>query len=112
MAQFTPQSVPTPSSSEQAKGFILLEVLVAMSLVTSSWIALGNTYQQMVLRWGQLQERRVQMKHTLDQYELALLTQAHSKNPSHQSRKLSHESTRMSRRSRPISHVSGTPHQK
>lgn len=112
MAQFIPQSVSTPSSSEQANGFILLEVLVAMSLVTSSWVVLGDTYQQMVLRWGQLQEQRVQMKHTLDQYELALLTHAQSKNLSHQPRKSLHESTRMSRRSRPIPHVSGTPHQK
>jgi type II secretory pathway pseudopilin PulG len=97
---------------EQSNGFILLEVLVAMSLVTSSWMALGNTYQQMVLRLGQLQEQRVQMKQSLDQHELALLATAQSKKLSHRSRKQLHESTGMSRRSRPISHIGRTPHQK
>jgi hypothetical protein len=117
MAQLILQSAPTPGSSKQANGFILLEVLVAMSLVASSWMALGNTYQKMVLRLGQLQEQRVQMKHALDQHELELLTIAQSKNfnPknfSHQSRKSSHEPTGMSRRSRPISHIGRTSHQK
>ncbi|MBU3621175.1 hypothetical protein [Polynucleobacter sp. CS-Odin-A6] len=106
MAQLFLQSVlnPTSPTSDQANGFILLEVLVAMSLVASSWMTLGNTYQQMVLRLGQLQEQRVQMKQTLDQHELALIT--------HQPRKSSHESTGMSRRSRPISSAGGATHQK
>jgi type II secretory pathway pseudopilin PulG len=112
MAKLILQSAPTPGSSKQSNGFILLEVLVAMSLVTSSWMALGNTYQQMVLRLGQLQEQRVQMKQSLDQHELALLATAQSKNFSHQSRKSSHEPTGMSRRSRPISHIGRTPYQK
>jgi Tfp pilus assembly protein PilV len=112
MTQFILQSVSTTSSSEQASGFILLEVLVAMSLVASSWMTLGNTYQQMVLRLGQSQEQRVQMKHMLDQHELSLIASAHSKNFSHQSGKSIHESTGMSRRSRPISRIGEPPHQK
>jgi Tfp pilus assembly protein PilV len=112
MTQFTLQSALTPNSSEQADGFILLEVLVAMSLVTSSWMALGNTYQKMALRSGQLQEQRMQMKQAMDQHELALLTQAQSKNPNHQARKSLHESTGVSRRSRPISNTSRASHQK
>jgi type II secretory pathway pseudopilin PulG len=112
MAQFIPQSPHTPGLLEHANGFILLEVLVTMSLVASSWMTLGNTYQQMVLRLGQLQEQRVQMKQELDQHELALLNAAQSKNLSHQSRKSLHESAGMSRRSRLISVTGRTPHQK
>jgi type II secretory pathway pseudopilin PulG len=112
MAQFVPQSVHIPGLLNQANGFILLEVLVAMSLVTTSWIVLGNTYQQMVLRLGQLQEQRAQMKQVLDQHELALLTMAQSKNLSHHPRKSLNESSRMSRRSGPISSISGASKKK
>jgi hypothetical protein len=111
MTQLILQSARNPSS-EQVNGFILLEVLVAMSLVTSSWMALGNAYQQMVLKLGQLQEQRVKMKQALDQHELALFAKSQSQNLSQQSRKSLHESTGVSRRSRPISSIGRTSHQK
>jgi len=112
MTPFIQQSKRTYSLLKQANGFILLEILVAMGLVTGSWMVLGGVYQQMVLRLGQLQEQRMQMKQELNQHELALLTAAQSKNLSHQSRKLLHESSGMPRRSRPISIVNGTSHKK
>jgi Tfp pilus assembly protein PilV len=51
----------------QAKGFILFEVLIAMGLVTASWIALSNSCQHQILRLGQLQEQREKMKKEVDQ---------------------------------------------
>jgi len=112
MAEFIPQSPLIPNPLQLANGFILLEVLVAMSIVTGSWMALGNTYQQMVLRLGQLQEQREQMKQALDQHELALVNASQSKNQRHQARKSLHESTGMSRRSRPVSRIDRASHQK
>ncbi|CAM3659405.1 hypothetical protein [Polynucleobacter brandtiae] len=56
-----------------ANGFILLEVLVAMSLVASSWVALGATYQQLALRLAIVQEQRAQMKKALDEHEINTL---------------------------------------
>ncbi|QWE28954.1 prepilin-type N-terminal cleavage/methylation domain-containing protein [Polynucleobacter sp. AM-7D1] len=55
----------------QANGFVLLEVLVAMSLIATSWISLGNTYQKLVLVMGQLGARRLQIHQELDQHEIA-----------------------------------------
>jgi type II secretory pathway pseudopilin PulG len=73
--------------TQQANGFILLEMLVAMSLVMTSWIALENTFQHMILRLGQLQEKRVQMKLELDQYELSLFTNRQESKDSHRLKK-------------------------
>ena len=55
----------------QSHGFVLLEVLVAMTLVVTSWISLGNTYQKLVLSMGQLREKRVQIHQELDQQEIS-----------------------------------------
>lgn len=55
----------------QSHGFALLEVLVAMTLVVTSWISLGNTYQKLVLSMGQLREKRVQIHQELDQHEIS-----------------------------------------
>jgi type II secretory pathway component PulJ len=63
----------TPEKLVHANGFILLEILVAMSLVASSWIALGATYQQLALRLAIVQEQRVQMKKALDEHEINAL---------------------------------------
>jgi type II secretory pathway component PulJ len=63
----------TPEKPIYANGFILLEVLVAMSLVASSWVALGATYQQLALRLAIVQEQRVQVKKALDEHEINTL---------------------------------------
>jgi hypothetical protein len=65
----------------QANGFILLEVLVAMSLVASSWIGLSNTFQGMILRLGQLQQKRVELRKEMDRHELSILNAAQLNNP-------------------------------
>ena len=88
--------------SRKANGFILLEVLVAMGLVATSWMTLGDVYQSQILRLGQLQERRSQIKKEVDQHEFSLFTTIQTNNTMQVSRKLRNESAGMSRRSHPI----------
>jgi hypothetical protein len=83
-----------PIKHVKAGGFILLEVLVAMSLVVSSWMAIGNHFQELGLRWGQLQEKRVQINGEADQFERSVLMQTTQK------RGVINESTRVLGRSR------------
>jgi hypothetical protein len=99
-------------SNTKVNGFILLEALVVMSLVASSWIGLSNVYQGMILRLGQLQEKRVELRKEMDRHELAILAAAQLNNPNQTSRKLADESIGMSRRSRPISSLGRTTHKK
>ena len=63
-------------SNAKPNGFILLEVLVAMSLVASSWMGLSNIFQGMILRLGQLQEKRVELRKEMDKHEFAILATA------------------------------------
>jgi hypothetical protein len=86
--------------------------LVAMSLVASSWMALTNTYQGMILRLGQLQEKRVELRKEMDRHELAILTATQLSNSKPASRKLADESIGMSRRSHPIVSSSRASNQK
>lgn len=83
-----------------------------MSLVASSWIGSSNTYQGMILRLGQLQEKRVELRKEMDQYELSILNAAQLNNSYQISRKPADESIGVSRRSRPIPSLSRTTHQK
>jgi hypothetical protein len=106
---------PAASTSGQVEGvsgFILLEVLVALSLVVSSWMVLGNTYQQMLLQLSQLQAQKERIKKEIDQHEIALLISVQPQNVSQQLRKSLNESVGMPRRSRPISDIGGAAHQK
>jgi type II secretory pathway component PulJ len=96
----------------QANGFILLEVLLAMSLVASSWMALSNTYQGMILRLGQLQEKRVALRKEMNGHELGVLSATQLNNLNQISRKLADESIGVPRRSRLISSPSRTTHKK
>jgi type II secretory pathway pseudopilin PulG len=101
-----------PQSNAKPNGFILLEVLVAMSLVASSWVGLSNTYQGMILRLGQLEEKRVELRKEMDRHELAILTAAQLNNSNLISRKLVDEPIGMSRRPRPLPGLGRTTHQK
>jgi type II secretory pathway pseudopilin PulG len=98
--------------NQAANGFILLEVLVAMGLVTGSWMGLSNTYQGMILRLDQLQKKRVELRKEIDQHELAVLTATQPNNSKPVSRKLVDESIGVSRRPRPIFSLGGTAHKK
>ena len=112
MPSFTQKLIVIHELAGQPKGFILLEVLIAMGLVATSWMALGNTYQYQILRLGQLQEQREQIKKEVDQHEILVFTSTRSSNTSTASRKLVNESIGMSRRSRPVSSVGRTINKK
>ena len=83
-----------------------------MSLVASIWVGLSNTYQGMVLRLGQLQEKKAELRRQMDRHELSILAAAQLNNPNQTSRKLADESIGMSRRSRPLLSLGRTTHQK
>ena len=83
-----------------------------MGLVASSWMALSNTYQEMILRLGQTEERGVALKKVMDQHELAILTAAQFSNSNQVPRKLADESPGMSRRTRPVPGISSATHKK
>ena len=83
-----------------------------MSLVASSWMGLSNNYQGMILRLGQLQEKRAELRKEMDRHELAILTAAHLNHSNQIARKLADESIGMSRRSRPISNSNRSTHKK
>ncbi|WP_215380638.1 type IV pilus modification PilV family protein [Polynucleobacter paludilacus] len=55
----------------KANGFILLEVLIAMSLIAGAWMGLANQYQVMAMRFVQSQERRIQIQEQMNQFEIA-----------------------------------------
>lgn len=108
MPESIQKSIIVTELGGQAKGFILFEVLIAMGLVTTSWIALGNSYQYQILRLGQLQEQRVKMKKEVDQHEISVFSAPRLNNTNPVSRKLANESIGVSRRSRPISSIGRT----
>ena len=112
MSKFTQGSIAVSRLGRPAEGFILLEVLVAMGLVVSSWMALGNSYQHLILRLGQIQEQRAQIKKELDQHELAIFATMQSNLAIHNSGKGLNESSGVSRRSRSIARIGGAPDKK
>jgi hypothetical protein len=83
-----------------------------MSLVASSWMGLSTIYQGMILRLGQLQEKRVELRKEMDRHEIAILAAAQPNHSNQTSRKLADESIGVSRRSRPLSSLGRTTHQK
>ena len=52
-------------------GFILLEVLVAMSLISGVWVSSIGIYQVLVLRLIQQERKQVLLRKTFDDYEIA-----------------------------------------
>jgi hypothetical protein len=89
-----------------ANGFILLEVLVLMSLIATSWITLGDTHQALGLRFMREQEKRIQIKQELDQHEITQSILARQNSPSPKS--FLNESSRVSRRHSYLPHSTGT----
>ena len=59
--------------SSNAHGFVLLEALVAMSLIAGLGITAFEAYQGLVLRYGKTQEERRQLRLELDQHEIQIL---------------------------------------
>ena len=112
MSKFSQKTTAASKLGESTHGFILFEVLLAMGLVATSWMALGNSYQYQILRLGQLEEQREKIKKEVDQHEISVFTATQFNNANPVSRKPANESIGMSRRSRPILSVGRTINKK
>jgi Tfp pilus assembly protein PilV len=60
------------------KGFILLEVLVAMGLIVGVWISTTHIYQGLALRQFKLQAQKAQIRKQSDAFELSEHLRSHS----------------------------------
>ena len=78
-------------------GFILLEVLVAMSLILGVWMTSIEAYQGLALRLVQQENKRSQLRQTFDSYELAEQARVNIS-----SKGIKHESSRVSSRDRAL----------
>lgn len=94
--------------SETPNGFILLEVLVAMSLILGVWMTSVGAYQGLALRLAQQEGRRLELRLDFDTYELAEQlrvnsNQAHLRNTTNTSSiGLKNESSRVSSRNHSV----------
>ena len=57
-------------------GFILLEVLVAMSLIMGAWMASANAYQRLALVLGQQESKRSEIRRQIEAHELEVYSKA------------------------------------
>ena len=90
---------------DASQGFVLLEVLVAMSLILGSWMALVGTYQNLVLRATQVESKRAQLRRELDAFEVS---EQFRVSISANTKGQNHESSRVSRRHR-AQHAAAQP---
>jgi Tfp pilus assembly protein PilV len=56
---------------DKSNGFVLLEVLLAMSLILGSWMTMLGAYQNLTLRFTQEESKRVQLRKELDAFEIS-----------------------------------------
>ena len=57
-------------------GFILLEVLVAMSLIMGAWMVSANAYQRLALVLVQQESKRSEIRRQIDAHELEVYSKA------------------------------------
>jgi len=60
---------PIPEDDRLDKGFVLLEVLFAIILVTGVWFIQHEIYQRLVLRHSQLHLQKVSLRKKSDAFE-------------------------------------------
>ena len=86
-------------------GFILLEVLIAMSLILGSWMVSVRVYQGLALRFTQEEGKRKVLRLSFDVYETKgghLSLVEHSSSGKHIHKGINNESSRMSSRNRAV----------
>ena len=66
--------------NDRQHGFILLEVLVAMGLVTGVWLSSIQAYQGLALRLLKQEQKQALLRQEFDRYELAEQMRANSIN--------------------------------
>ena len=95
-----PKIQPTTElRSKNCRGFILLEVLVAMTMILGVWMASVGTYQRLALNLTQQENKRSQLRKDSDVYEIQEQSRTHLHLPS---KVLSNESARVPGRNRAL----------
>ena len=51
------------------RGFGLIEVVVAMALIAGTYISVVEAYQRVLLRYGQIEVKRIELNRAQDEYE-------------------------------------------
>jgi prepilin-type N-terminal cleavage/methylation domain-containing protein len=51
------------------RGFGLIEIVVAMTLIAGSYIGVVEAYQRVLLRYGQIEAQRTELNRTQDGHE-------------------------------------------
>ena len=59
-----------PMRSQNGQGFILLEVLVAMTMILGVWMVSVGVYQRLALTLTQQESKRVQLRKDSDAFEM------------------------------------------
>lgn len=93
---FAEQDLPK-KPLDKSNGFVLLEVLLAMSLILGSWMTMLGAYQNLTLRITQEESKRAQLRKELDAFEIGEHTRV---NEVTTSKGLINESPRMPGRTR------------
>jgi type II secretory pathway pseudopilin PulG len=84
---------------EMQQGFILLEALIAMSLIVGVWMGMVQIYQGLALRQIKIQSEKAQLRKESDAFETQEQRRVNSNLPG---KVLSNESARVSSRDRAV----------
>lgn len=96
------------SRSRNCQGFILLEVLVAMSMILGVWITAVGVYQRIALSLIQQEAKRTQLRKESDAFEIQEQSRAITNLPSNG---LGNESSRVPSRNRAMRIATQSPPQ-
>jgi Tfp pilus assembly protein PilV len=84
--------------NDRQQGFILLEVLMAIGLVSGVWMSSIQAYQSLALRLMKQEQKQALLRQEFDHYELAEQMRANSAN----SKDLKNDFTRVPHRHRAL----------